>query len=817
MRSEAIDRARVVRVLDYDIALDLRGDSTFASRTAIDLASTGGETFLDLKASAVTSIRLDGAELGLDQWRDGRYPLSLSAGEHHIEVAATMPFRSDGEGMHRAVDPADGNTYLYQMSFMSAAPSVFACFDQPDLKAPVTLHVTAPLDWTVTANAAGAEVEPGRWEFERSAPLSTYFVSLVAGPYHRISSTHDGIPLGLLCRSSMAGALEADAGELFELTGQCFDRFHELFGIRYPFGKYDQAWVPDFNAGAMENPGCVTFRESLVFTSKVPRAMRIQRATTLAHEMAHQWFGNLVTPVWWDDLWLNEAFAEYMGNRVAAEATQFSEALVWASLTRKNWGLNADSRPSTHPVAGNGAVDADAALQDFDGISYSKGHAVLTQLAARLGDEVFFGGVRDHFEAHRFGNATMADLLGAWQRAGANDLGAWSQSWLQTAGLDRIAVDREQGTVTRTPPPVAPAGRDHLLSWVGWDGAERLAGSVEVNADAVPFSAPDGPLVLDADATAWADLAFDAVTARRLPAVMGGIDDPMIRATIWNTARNGVHQVRYAPGDAVDLLCAGIPEETQDAALSALGTWAADDGEGGRGTVHEKLLPLLADPDRARTRLHEAFTIRAATAPPGSELAFAALESAIRTAPDTSYLRGLLEGGLSAELAADPGIRWRVMRRLTTLGGCDLGDLDTELARKDDAKTQLNWAWCRARLQDPEAKEWAWRRFTGEEPATNYEIEAIGAGFWQTGAEELVAPYRDRYFAEIAGTAAIRTGWLLGSAAEFFFPITMQDATTLELARAAIEEASDPTLRRVLTDTADQLRRRIEARARWSG
>ena len=270
-----------------------------------------------------------------------------------------MRFRNDGEGLHRSVDPADGRHYVYGMSFMDAAPSIFACFDQPDLKAPYTFHVTAPADWVVIGNAPGSSRSSrAPWEFEQTQPLSTYFVTLVAGPYHLVRDEHDGIPLGLSARASIATDLDADADELFTMTKQCFDEFHRLFGIRYPFGDYHQAFVPEFNAGAMENPGCVTFRDPLIFSSRVTRGVRIQRATTVAHEMAHQWFGNIVTPKWWDDLWLNESFAEYMGNRVTADVTEYDDAWTHNAYARRQWGLVADQRPSTHPVAGNGAVDA---------------------------------------------------------------------------------------------------------------------------------------------------------------------------------------------------------------------------------------------------------------------------------------------------------------------------------------------------------------------------------------------------------------------------------------------------------------------------
>jgi aminopeptidase N len=816
---EARSRFELLTVTSYDASLDLRGEETFASRTRIDLVSRGGETFLDLKARELVSITLDGVGLPVEAWADGRYPLRLPAGEHRLDVDAVMAFRNDGEGLHRAVDPADGRPYVYQMSFMSAAPSVFACFDQPDLKAPYTLRVTAPADWVVIANAAGQQVAPGQWEFEQSQPLSTYFVSLLAGPYHRIEDEHDGIPLGLLCRTSMATALDVDADELFATTRQCFDEFHRRFGIRYPFGKYDQAFVPDFNAGAMENPGCVTFREGLLFTTRVPRSLRVQRASTVAHEMAHQWFGNLVTPKWWDDLWLNEAFAEYMGNRVTAEVTQFSEALVWASLARKNWGLTADARPSTHPVAGTGAVDADAALQDFDGISYAKGHAVLTQLANRVGDDVFFAGVRDHFERHRFGNATMADLFGSWERAGAGDLDEWSRAWLRTAGVDRLSLQRDgagSATVVRTPPPGAPP-REHDLAVATWDGATWQRSHVRVAAPRTTVELDDrSPVLLDADSTTWADLTLDDVTAAALPALLPAIHDPVLRGSIWITVRNGVHHARLDPAHAVDVIVAGVPEEELDTALTGLGVWVGDDGEGTHGVVHEKLLAVVADPTSARTRLHDAFTARARSAPSGSDVQFAAVQAAISTAVDPAMLRAVLDGDLPSGLELDPGLRWRAFKRLASLGATDLDELDKALADDNDAKTQLAHAWCRARLPEPDAKAWAWQRFTGEVTASNYEIEAAGTGMWQSGRDELLAPYVDRYFDELPATTAVRTGWGLAGAAQFFYPITATTPGTLARTEAlAADPDLNPSLRRVLVDAGDELRSRLESRRRY--
>ncbi len=347
--TEAIARYDLLTVTEYDVRLDLaRDEQTFDSVTTIRFRSTGGPTFVDLKPTRVNAIRFNGRTLDPDLLERGRLPLDTVEGDNELVVDAVMPFRNDGEGLHRSVDPADGKHYVYGMSFMDAAPTIFACFDQPDLKAPYTFHVVAPEDWAVIGNAPGTNPEPGVWEFERTQPLSTYFVTLVAGPYHVLRDEHDGIPLGLSARASIAKDLDADADELFTMTKQCFDEFHRLFGIRYPFGDYHQAFVPEFNAGAMENPGCVTFRDPLIFSSRVTRGMRIGRATTLAHEMAHQWFGNIVTPKWWDDLWLNESFAEYMGNRVTADVTAVHRRVGRQRLRAPSVG--ADRRPAPeHP------------------------------------------------------------------------------------------------------------------------------------------------------------------------------------------------------------------------------------------------------------------------------------------------------------------------------------------------------------------------------------------------------------------------------------------------------------------------------------
>ncbi len=624
--NESVHRAQHVAVTSYDVSLDLdSGAETFRSTTRIVFHVDGpADTFVDVKPERLVSVHLDGAPLDPGALRDGRLPLAGLSGAHELVVEAVMGFRNDGEGLHRAVDPADGKHYTYAMSFLDAAPRIFACFDQPDLKAPYTFHVRAPRDWVVVGNGRAEQVEPGVWELATTQPLSTYFVTLVAGPYHVVHDRHDGIELGLECRASLAPYLERDAEEILTVTKQCFDEFHRLFGVRYAFGDYHQAFVPEFNAGAMENPGCVTFRDPLVFTSKVTRAERTNRATTIAHEMAHQWFGDLVTPRWWDDLWLNESFAEYMGNRVAHDATEFTDAHVDTAFGRKRWGLEADQRPSTHPVAGNGATDALAALQDFDGISYAKGSAVLKQLNSNLGDEVFFAGVREHFARHRFGNATMHDLFSAWEAAGAGDLSSWTQGWLRTAGVDLLAVDRssEPPVLRRTSPDAHPADRSHATSVAVYDGQGAWAREVvTVGADPAPLSpaASGAPVVLDPLDQTWARLGLDDVTLEALPTLLPEMDDPLMRAAVWGGVRDGVANALVDPSTALVLLEAGLPTEDQDIAVAALTTFGLD-------TLADKVHP---DPDEAGRRFHDAASKRLATAESGSGVQLAALRGVI--------------------------------------------------------------------------------------------------------------------------------------------------------------------------------------------
>jgi len=799
--AEALARRDLLDLTSYDVALDLASDdTTFGSVTTLRFTSGSGTTFLDLKPVTVQTVRLDGRPLDVDLLARGRFPLALEEGEHELVVEATMPFRNDGEGLHRSLDPADGRSYVYGMCFMDAAPTIFACFDQPDLKAPYTFHVRAPRDWTVVGNSPGQQVEPGVWELDQTQPLSTYFVTLIAGPWHVVRDEHDGIPLGLSARASLAADLDKDADELFTLTRQSFDELHRLFGIRYPFGDYHQAFVPEFNAGAMENPGLVTFRDPLIFSSRVTRGLRVARASTLAHEMAHQWFGNLVTPAWWDDLWLNESFAEYMGNRVTADVTEYADIWVDDSYARRQWGLVADQTPSTHPVAGNGAVDASAALQDFDGISYAKGCAILRQLNTTVGDDVFFKGTIDHFERHRFGNATMHDLFASWERAGAGDLSGFTDSWLRTAGPDTITLDRAAGVIRRTPPTEHPADRPHRIRAAVAEDGTWTDQVLVIDSPETPFDAGDRPVLLDPYNETWALLMPDKLTMDALEQLLPGIEDPLLRAGVWSNVRSSLHNASVDPLDVLELVVGSLPiEDTEDTRRRTM-AW-----------VYGWVLPLQPDPGVAIAQVHEAARGKLAAAAPASEEQLAAFRVVIATASDIGMLTAWRDAeDLPEGVPLDLDLRWRVLTRLATLGAVDLAELDRHLDAEPTGAARVQHARARASRPDADAKTWAWSCFTGEVNLPNYELEAVGLGFWRGGQEELTDPYVERYFTDLPATVNVRSGWVLADAAEHFFPRTSLTRGTLARCEALIADGDlDLSMRRRLVDQADTLERKL--------
>ncbi|WBQ01976.1 aminopeptidase N [Kribbella sp. CA-293567] len=805
-------RAAALSVHSYDVDLDLtQGEQTFGSTTRIVFSAAEQSSWLDVKPGELLSVTLNGTPVDVAGLSDGRLALPGLTAENELVVVASMLYSHDGEGLHRSVDAADGLTYLYAMSFLDAAPRIFACFDQPDLKAPYRVTVTAPEEWIVLGNGAATQVSPGRWELAETKPLSTYFVTLVAGPYHQILGEHDGIPLGLVSRQSLAEALDREAEDLFEVTGQSFDEFHRLFGYRYPFGEYHQAFVPEFNAGAMENPGCVTFRDSMVFRSAVTDGERSSRARTVVHEMAHQWFGDTVTMKWWNDLWLNESFAEYMAHRVSTAATRYTDNWIDFAFIRKWWGLQADQRSSTHPVAADAVKDALGSLDDFDGISYAKGAAVLKQLNAYLGDEVFLNGVKAHIEANEFGNATFADLVAKWTEAGAVGLENWAQNWLRTPGVDTITAERTATGVKlhRTAPAGYPADRPHQLTIGGFDQDGR-GSSVPVLLDAdvveVELDPSIAVVVPDAGDDTWAKIRFDAESLGKLAAVMPKIEDGVTRAVVLNGLRDATADAELDPRLGFDVVLAALPAETSDIAVQTMVGW-----------VRSRLLGSYLPVEPYRARIAEVLTERLGSTPAGSSLQLAVARGVVRLTDDVALLSGWLEGdGVPEGLAVDADLRWLITLQLATLGAVDDAGIDAELARDNSSEGIVHATRCRAALPTAEAKERAWAQITTDAEIANYELYAACEGFWQANQQELTAPYVDRYFAEIAGTEKLRSGWVVAWSSNLAFPAYAIDERVAGLAAGLAADENVPAgIRRAVGDNHDDLVRALAVRAAY--
>ena len=830
-RAEATARAATVTVTGYDIDLDLTaGGDTFRSRTVLRFtAESGASTFVELEPAELVSATLNGVAVDPAALAEERLALTGLAAANELVVEGLMAYSNTGEGLHRFTDPADGRVYLYAHMFLDGARRIFPCFDQPDLKAPFTLAVTAPEGWLVAANGeqAGA-AEGGRFRFAPTKPLSTYFVSLIAGPYHVRTDSHDGIPLALYCRQALAGPLDEQAGEIFSITKQCLDRYHQLFDVRYPFGHYGQAFVPEFNFGAMENPGLVVFRDEFIHRSAVTDSEREQRAMVIAHEMAHQWFGNLVTMAWWDDLWLNESFAEYLGTRITAEATSFTGTWTSFAMHRKAWGMRADQRPSTHPVAPSDVDDTALALLNFDGISYAKGAAVLRQLVAWVGDEAFLAGLNEHFAAHAYGNATLADLLAAVSKASGRDLTGWADLWLRRAQVNTLRAvagrdDRGRYTevaLEQTAPAGHPTLRPHRIGVGlydhGTDGVVRRRRLIETDIDPVADGgrtvlpqltgepAADLLLVNDGDLT-YAKIRLDGASAEAVPMILPLLDDSLARALVWGATLDAVGDGEQPVAELVTLVLAALPVEREVALVedvlrmtrSLVDRYPAPE-------TRPAALELLA---QASDRL-------LAAAEPGSSRQLAGARGLIGASVDEARLRGWLAGeGVPEGLAVDDDLRWMILYRLVVLGAAGPDEIEAALAADLSATGEQQAALCRAALPDAGAKARAWELIINDTSASNRILEATAHGFWQPEQLDLTASYVPRYFADLPDMLRRRTGMSGERVAVAAYPSVVVEARTRELAAELLATPDLPAiLRRVVTDGDDDVRRALAAR-----
>ncbi len=829
-RDEAQNRAQLLDVHRYTIDLDLTaGDETFDSRTLIRFdARADADTFVEIKPAELRSVTLDGQPLDPGTLDGNRLPLkNLTAGEHELRVEASMSYSRTGEGMHRFTDPTDGETYVYTQLFLDDVQRVFAAFDQPDLKAVFDLTVTAPEGWSVLANGVTEHTGRGVWRAAPTPLISTYLVAVAAGPWHSVRTEHRGLPFGIHCRRSLAPYLDADADEILDITRACFDRYHEKFEEPYPFDSYDQAFVPEFNAGAMENPGLVTFRDEFVFRSAVTDTERQTRAMVVAHEMAHMWFGDLVTLRWWDDIWLNESFAEYMGyqtlNEVApggpgGQPPRWRGTDTWTDfgVARKAWGYDADQRPSTHPVAPGNVPDTASALLNFDGISYAKGASALRQLVTWLGEKDFLAGINIHFQRHRFANATLADFIDSLAAATERDVHAWADAWLRTTGVDTLtaSVDSRPGQWTldlgrygERPHRVTVGVYDRDLH----DGRslllrERYETDVPRGEAPEPRAGTRPALVVpnDLDLT-YAKIRLDETSLETVLRGLSGIPDALTRAVVWNALRDMVRDGELRPADYLATAAAHLPEETDLALVQGVLAFAC---------VH--VADRYLTPDERPAALSTLTTlcrdlIRRTEDGDHPGLRLIAVRHYIDVAARPETLAAwLADGTVPGGPELDPELRWRVLARLAVLGAVDEAAIAAELDRDPSATGQEGAARCRAALPDADAKARAWDALFGSDDLSNYLFTATARGFWQPEQADLVRPYVARYYKEAVALAARRGPAIAEAAGRWAFPAHAVDAETLKLGEKCLRK-SDPTpaLRRRLADQLDDLARAL--------
>jgi aminopeptidase N len=803
-RDEAATRSALITTHSYDVTLDVRDAADpavagYPSTSTITFsAKPGSATFLDFISGAVESVVLNGRELDVATVVDrDRIILEGLAADNTVTVAGTAVYSRSGEGMHRFVDPADGQCYLYTQYEPADSRRVFANFEQPDLKAEFTFHVIAPSGWEVASNGIETVRTPltaqaSQWDFATTKRMSTYITTVLAGPYFKATDNwgatlDDGtrldVPLALFCRASLADSFDSD--ELFRLTKNGLKFFNELFDYPYPWGKYDQAFVPEYNLGAMENPGLVTFTEKYVYASRATDAQYQARANTLMHEMAHMWFGDLVTMNWWDDLWLKESFADYMGTLGVDRATDWDTAWVNFASKRKAWAYIQDQLPTTHPIVAD-IPDLEAAKQNFDGITYAKGASVLKQLVAYVGFDAFVTGSRQYFRDHAFGNTSLQDLLKALTAASGRDLTGWARQWLQTSGISTVSAeivddDGILGAVTLRQDAVDPITghqelRPHRMRLGLYDsdptGALVRSGSIDVDVTGPStlvggLSGKPRPalLLVNDDDLSYAKVRLDPVSEHTVRTLLDKIQDPMARAlcwtALWDSARDGVTPAaRYVA--AVEQFA---PAETGiGVLLNVLGNASS--------AIERFVPPATRDGVRKDFLAVAAAQLQAAAPGSDQQLAWARTLADVSRHGDSelSLLRSILEGATVIEgLAVDAELRWSLWQALAAHGRASQAELDRELEADRTASGREGHALASAARPDVSVKAAAWDSAVTGTGLSNEILSATIAGF-ATAPRNMLEPYVEPYFECLEKVWAERSIEIAGRIVRGLFP-----------------------------------------------
>jgi len=851
-RVEAEERKSIVQYpIHYSVDLDLtQGDTTFVSTSTIQFGAKAGEsTFLDLIADEVTSVTLNGESVDPGEvFADSRIALNNLRERNEVVVTAVCRYSTTGEGLHRSVDPSDGNVYLYSQFEVPDARRVYAVFDQPDLKAVFKFSVLAPCSWIVTSNMPVESTEDTgqmtldgtlgtkpaehakRWTFAPTPTMSSYLTAICAGPYaewHTTYQNEDGrtIPMAQYCRQSLKDDFAKDVDYLFDITKKGFAFYAKTWGVPYPYAKYDQIYVPEYNAGAMENIGMVTIRDSYVFSSKVTDALAERRVVTVLHELAHMWFGDYVTMKWWNDLWLNESFAEFTSTLATAEATEWHDAWATFCSGEKSWALNQDQLSTTHPIVAP-INDLNDTYVNFDGITYAKGASVLKQLVAYVGRSEFFEGINHYLYRHAYSNATLNDLLTELEGTSGRDLKTWSAQWLEQAGINTIATDlhtAQDGTISELTlhqfaPTDHPVLREHRLA-VGFYNEDEESGKVvrtdrielDVDGEATTVTEAAGKprpqfLLTNDDDLTYTKLRFDDESLVFATANLYRFDDALARAVIWlalwDMTRDGELAASDFIGTTLKLLSTETESTTFRYALACLSTtvWHYTDRTK-RAAIAQHTAQALLD--------------LAKQAPAGSDMQFQLISAYLTygVEGDSAFadtVRGLLSGSLVLEgLELDNNFRWSLVRALSSINAIDEADIQQELERKDTTENREFALAARAARATAEAKAWAWNEAIHDEVLTNAQLESVAGGFASTPSQELAEPYVKEYFDSAEWIWNHKTFHMAEALLEGLYPRYADPATLVELGDKwlASHADADNALRRLISANVESSHR----------
>ncbi len=849
-KSEAADRAALVSSASYAILWDFTAaGGTFRNRTIVRFeAPEGASTFLDCMGATVTSVELNGTALDpATAATDGRIELARLAANNTVTVEAEFAYRTDGQGIHRFVDPEDSETYLYSQFAAADARAAFPCFDQPDIKGTFQIEVLAPAHWVVVSNSPTPEpvAEPeaatsigeggvNRWSFAPTVPLPTYVAAVVAGPYAwaegTLRSRKGPLAARVYGRKNLAAHLDAE--EMIGTVQAGMTLYEKVFDTEYPYDKYDQVFVPEYNLGAMENVGCVTFSEDhLLFRSRASDAERERRLNIVLHELSHMWFGNLVTMRWWDDLWLNESFAEFVGTWATEQVTPWKDAWVTFGASRKSVAYVQDQLPTTHAIVTE-VPDIEATVSAFDMITYAKGASALKQLAAHVGEDAFFAGVAAYLKRHAFGNATLAEFLAEVESAADMPLADWATAWLETPGVTTlypVIETDDAGVITslevaEAVPDACPVQRPHRVTVAGyihvngkferaWSIVASLSGATTPLPEAAGKPRPDLLLVNDADRT-YAKARLDDASLATVAGHVGDLRQPMAQASVldalWHMCRDGsLPAQRYIDAVLTVLPIIGNSE-------------AADSHTRTLVIALTRYVPPAQVPAVSHTAAETLWSI-VEGATPGGDLQLQVLKAYARVATtpaQAARLGGLLDGSRTLQgVEIDADLGWSLLAGMAACGMAGEAEIQARLAADPGAVGRRRAAGTRAVIATPEAKRAAWDALAhpAGEPAPNAVQYEIALGLARATDPAQLAPLAPTLLAELRDYYAANEGWVGARVARYVFPTWAAGRIdTLEQdIEAWLEDNADApsVLVKIVVEGLDEVRRSLAAQA----